>query len=181
MTENTELNANTFDLYAMAAGTTYPEDTLTVYTDGATANEIHKRNVRLKDATTDEAVELEKELDALNEKLKESEITLYLKGIPARTRDKLIDTLDEEFGKLEKDNIPEGYAEAHRAECLILMLTKAVNHSGAVATVAGWDRNKAEQFFLMFPDYYRNKIANKITELLYSAQHLEDVEVSTDF
>ena len=181
----TMADIETFDVYEMAAGTTYPEDKITIYLDGKTAKEfaeLDKKTDLLTNADKEEMAELEEELTVLKAILQESKLDIYLRGIPLTQRKAIAQKLDSEFGTLEDNTKPsEDRARRETALYAISSIQKIVNYKGEEASVSSWDADKMDQWLLMLPDYYRTRLVNAIGDLTFKSDYYEKVEISTDF
>jgi len=173
----------TFDVYAMASGTTYPEDTLSICFDGKKARQYAQLERKIDSAKRDDDIpSLEAELETLKEELKETSVTVLLRGLSARKREEINDLLDSEFGILEANSTPsKERARKERAYYTLYSIQTITNASGATASVSDWDVDKMDQWLVMLPDYYRAKLESKIVELTFKSDFYEQVEISTDF
>lgn len=163
-------NAATFDVFATIIGSTYPEDTVTVYTDQKSAYEAHKLELAIADETDDERVnELDAQRKELIKAVKDSALVVRMRGVPSPVQE-AIETKhkDEE----DKDAFTFDLVAAH-----ILDITNA---QGEVDSRA-WDGELVKALLNGIPGENASRILNKVTELTLKARYFEEVEVSEDF
>jgi hypothetical protein len=96
-----ELNVATFDIADMFSGKSYPKDTVTVYTDDATAYELQKLSKEAADAVVrrdaEEGKRIESEIKELVKKGEASKYVFHLTGVSREMKDNLIKSVDEKF------------------------------------------------------------------------------------
>lgn len=174
-------DTETFDLYEMAAGTTYPTDEVHISLDGKTAHEIEKLDRAIDgEMDTDKISVLEKDLDELKEKFRKSKLIVHLQGMPSKDKKKIVNTIDSEFG-IDQNDASENRLEALESEFFLYSITKVTDMEGREATLKDWDRNKMSQWRLLIPEYYRSKISAAIADLSIRSFYYETAEISTDF
>ena len=185
----TELNAATFDFYAVATGATAPEDEVPVYTDGKTAYDLHKLEKKLdstfgyrKGGETEEEFRtrvqaVEDEIAELKEKMRGNRVVFSLKGLLPEEMKKLAKQLDAEFG--------EGTSSSERNERWSAMLlaahiVKITDVSGAVDN-STWDADKVAQLFTILPQESSLALLDKVADLTGETTYFHNVEIDSDF
>lgn len=174
----------TFDLYEMATGATYPEVTVPITLNGKLAYEISTLEGKINsEGDNDKVVELEKELAELYVEFNKTKLDVVIKGLPPYKRDQVSNELDAEFGADEESKMKaeKAYVDAFEAAYYLASIKEVVNAEGHKASVADWDRDKMAQWCAMIPVYYRDNLMNAISEVTLQAEFYEDVEISTGF
>ena len=88
----TNANPETFDLFAFSSGATEPEEIVTIYMDGKTAQQILDTEKRIAQASSDEVEALEDEM----EKLK-TEVDDYVDQLQLPEQDDEFNDYEEEY------------------------------------------------------------------------------------
>lgn len=174
----------TFDLYEMATGATYPEDSVFISMDHELAYKISKIDQEINNEAEDaKVVKLEKEQARLHKQFDKTKLEVVIKGLPPFKRDSISDKLDSEFGidAGDRTDPPKAFIPAWTADYFLASIKEVKNTEGLRASVADWDREKMQEWIKMVPDFYNAKILGKIEEMTLQAKFYEDVEVSTDF
>ena len=92
----------TFDISKFAKGIAYPEDTVVAYADIQSAYKLSKVNSEMstiKTTETKEYEELEKEAKALSEKILESKIVFYMRGVNQEIIEAVTSKCDKKYPK----------------------------------------------------------------------------------
>ena len=172
----------TFDVYEMATGTTYPEETLVIYLDGAKAKELSELESKANLASKSDVDALDKKVASLKETLKKSRLEIVMRGLPASQRKAIDNELGAQFG-VDDDEVrkTEEFSRRENALYALASIQKITNYEGKEASVSSWDADKMDQWLLMLPDYYRVKIIKTMAKLTFDSQYYEQIEISTDF
>lgn len=168
-----------FDIFAMAAGTTYPEGTVKINLDDKTAYEARLLDEKLnKDLglSATEIKKIEKELREKVDTLQKGLITLHLRGLTTAKRDKIEAELVKTFGTKESDT----RTRKQNALMLAAHYQWSENAKGE-KDEAKWDSDRAEQFLLMIPVEAQVAIIRAMVDLSYRSDNYELVETSADF
>lgn len=84
------MDAKTFSLMDAIRGRTYPEDSVTVYTDVAALYRLGILNLRADSAKTDEeTVALEAEIAEVSKEIERSGLTFHMRGFDLRTAENI--------------------------------------------------------------------------------------------
>lgn len=109
--------SETFDLTAFIDGSSYPQKTVTVYTNVAALTKAQELDERINDTvTSEEAAKLEAKLEATRADIEKSGLVFTLQGMPFRMAQKVADIFNEEepaTGEQVKDLVEKTILEVH--------------------------------------------------------------------
>lgn len=170
--------STSFDIFETIAGRTYPEDKVQVYTDQASAYEIFKLEKEIADEKDGDRVNaLDAKRKELVSKVKDSQLTFRMRGLPGTVRKAIETKLDAEFGA---ETFNDERSEALTFELLAAHILDVANTAGAVDSRA-WKREDIDNLLHGLPDEDAPRLINKMHELTLKAAYFENVEVSPDF
>jgi hypothetical protein len=112
----TVANPETFDLFAFSSGATEPEEIVTIYMDGKTAQQILDTEKRIAQASSDEVEALEDEMEKLKDKFGASRLLVHVRSIPRRKRDQVTNEVDRHLAtgaELEQQGAYTGAKQGH--------------------------------------------------------------------
>ena len=85
-----------FDITAFAKGRAYPEDSVVAFLDVQAAYDLSKVNEKMQLATSpEELAELEKKAEPLVQRVKDSKVTFYMRGVNQAVVDKVTQECDK--------------------------------------------------------------------------------------
>lgn len=88
----------TFDITEFAKGRAYPEDSVTAFLDVQAAYELSKLNERMREVTTPEELEpLEKTANELAQRVKDSKVVFYMRGVNQATIEKATSFCEKKY------------------------------------------------------------------------------------
>lgn len=112
--------SETFDLTAFIDGSSYPQKTVTVYTNVAALTKAQELDAQIDEATDSEtAAKLEAELTEVRADIEKSALVFTLQGMPFRLAQKVADIFNEEepaSSEQIKDLIEKTILEVHDAK-----------------------------------------------------------------
>lgn len=142
----TELDAKTFDIRAVLAGRSYPEDEVAVYFDEAAGYDIGKNELEIRKLAmlgrVDEHDALETENNELKAKLADSRYVFSLRGVPRKlVKDieaKALKKYPIEYNLLNNKPLPSDEREEYRENLVwSAVVTKITDPDGAVFGAPG--------------------------------------------
>lgn len=176
------MDAKDFDIFAMQQGTTFPEDSVKVYYDSATAYEIAQLDKQLNSPARygddfDEEAVIAKRRE-LKDKLDRSCVTIHMRGVPERKIQELRTEMDSKFG--------EGVFPPERNELFVqglvaLHLQKAVNFDGAEQDLSKANPEEVAVWFMGLPSESQTRLIDLTQKLSVDSRYFEQAEINSDF
>ena len=167
----------TFDFMKFAAGTNFPTDTVSIYTDADAA--YHLEKIESKIAHTldaDELKSLEAQAEVLRDKFKASEMKITMRGIPIKREKQYIKDADEKFGKEDTEERRDWETRSFIAAHIV-----SVENAEGQVDKSEWDADKVDTLFNLITLEGITRIKNKAQELTVRSDIFENVEVNSDF
>lgn len=121
-----------FDLVATIKGRSFPEDSVTVYTDVESAYELNKINKELQ-ATTDpdELEALDKKAKELSEVVLKSKLVFHMRGIDQRQ----VEVIERQARRIAKeDNLEDEWSIYYLCGLIGACIVKVEDHEGNIDT-----------------------------------------------
>lgn len=172
-----------FDIFAMAEGTTYPEDSVDIYTDNDAAYQIAKLDEKINNAyryslTAEEQNKLETDRANLKAKLDETRVTVHMQGLPERKLNQIRKEQDAKYGE---DLFPDARKEEWQNRLIQAHLRKAVNAKGEEQDLKDQDVDKVAVWYMQLPKESQNRLDRLVMDLTLKAGYFENAEITTDF
>lgn len=178
----TNANPETFDLFAFSSGATEPEEIVTIYMDGKTAQQILDTEKRIAQASSDEVEELEGEREKLKDKFRASRLLVHVRSIPRRKRDQVTNEVDSEYGVFNPNDPNSKREDALITRFFSECIYKVVDAEGREdRSIPVWENERMAQWRLLIPEKYDIKLANTISKLVFKSEYFEAAELSVDF
>lgn len=172
------VDASTFDLFEFVSGQSYPEDTVQVYTDRATVYKIDKLETEISnEVDSEKSNELDAQIKALVEKVRETSLTFHLRGIPTPVVIDVEKKVDAKFGEGSED--PERHIDKFNE--LIALHIQYVSRPDGSKDLRTWDRESVEKLFETLPAGQAAKLLDATVELSIRAREFENYTVTPDF
>ncbi len=172
-----------FDIFAMAEGTTYPEDSVVIYTDSEAAYKIAKLDEKLNSSfkyslDQSQQKELEQERAEIKKQFDKSKITVYMRGLPERKVQQIRKEQDAKYG----ENIfPEARKEEWQNRLIQAHLQKAVNYKGEEQDLQNQDVDKIAVWYLQLPRESQHRLDQLVADLTLKSNYFENAEITSDF
>ena len=160
-----------FDIFALVAGTTHPEDDVEIYMDNAAAYRVRKIEETLnrdRNLTDKEIAALEKEEKDLQKRLDASKVTVHLRGI---TQDRAAEI---------RDKTPEKEDKLYDARMIREHWVYATDSNGEKSDISFTD-DQMVKLLSDIPEESRMRLTRKVVELTFESANFEAVERSADF
>lgn len=170
----------TFSVMDMLTGVSYPEDTVTIYTDARSAHEAHRLVLADADETDpDKSNDRSKRIEELKQKVRDSALTFHLQGFPPRIQQDIITEAESKFKVGTDEGDPTAAQEFAFNKSVALAVQKVVSADGSEDT-GSWSVEDVEKFRGIVPPDQFNKLGEKVNEVIFAGIAF-DLSVTPDF
>lgn len=177
---DTTPNVATFDALAAAKNQAYPEDTVNVYLDAASARQAHIYETQINNETDPDEVERLEVLrkDAL-QAVKDSALTFHLRGVAPGFVTALQDLARTTFPDKDGEQFSAERSEWFLYSLVAEHITQVTNSEGAVDPNT-WDLDRVKEFRGAVQDSEWKRLEEAVSGLTFASAYF-DAAVTADF
>lgn len=179
-----ETNTNTpetFDFLQHASGTSFPTDTVNIYTDVDAAYHIEKLEQQANSETdTDKVSALEEQIAVLRKRFEASRYVVHMRGLSGKVEEEINADADKLFGEDVPEKANPQKDEWYNRALIGRHIVKVVDAEGRVDE-SKWDSDKIKALFATITPEGVARLASKTRELTFRSDIFENVEVNPSF